>query len=62
VTSSSGAGAGPGAAAGRGFLVTGAGHSGLFYDTCAVRPASPVATQELAGQLWKHSAGWTGLG
>jgi retinol dehydrogenase 12 len=36
--------------------------SGLFYDKCAVRPASPVATPELAGLLWKHSTEWTGLG
>jgi NAD(P)-dependent dehydrogenase (short-subunit alcohol dehydrogenase family) len=35
---------------------------GLFYDKCAARPASNVATQELAGELWKHSADWTGLG
>jgi len=38
------------------------GDSGLFYDKCAVRPASPVATPELAGLLWRHSAEWTGLG
>ena len=36
--------------------------SGLYYDKCAARPASKVATQELAGLLWKHSADWTGLG
>jgi NAD(P)-dependent dehydrogenase (short-subunit alcohol dehydrogenase family) len=36
--------------------------SGLFYDKCAVKEPSPVATQELAGRLWKHSAEWTGLG
>jgi retinol dehydrogenase 12 len=36
--------------------------TGLFYDKCQVRPASPVATPELAGQLWRHSAEWTGLG
>jgi retinol dehydrogenase-12 len=35
---------------------------GLYYDKCAARPASNVATQELAGLLWKHSADWTGLG
>jgi retinol dehydrogenase 12 len=34
--------------------------SGLFYDKCALRDASPVATPELAGLLWKHSADWTG--
>jgi retinol dehydrogenase 12 len=39
-----------------------AGDSGLFYDKCAVRPASPVATPGLAELLWKHSADWTGLG
>jgi len=36
--------------------------TGLFYDKSAQRTASPVATQELARQLWKHSAEWTGLG
>jgi retinol dehydrogenase 12 len=36
--------------------------SGLFYDKCAVREPSPVATKELAGRLWRHSAEWTGLG
>jgi NAD(P)-dependent dehydrogenase (short-subunit alcohol dehydrogenase family) len=36
--------------------------TGLFYDKCQLRPASEVATPELAGQLWKHSAEWTGLG
>ena len=39
-----------------------AGDSGLYYDKCAVREPSPVATPELAGLLWKHSADWTGLG
>ena len=39
-----------------------AAQTGLFYDKCQVRPASRVATQELAGKLWEHSAGWTGLG
>ena len=39
-----------------------AGDSGLFYDKCAVRPASRVATPELAELLWKHSSEWTGLG
>jgi hypothetical protein len=34
----------------------------LFYDKCAVREPSPVATQELAALLWKTSAEWTGLG
>jgi retinol dehydrogenase 12 len=39
-----------------------AADSGLFYDKCAVREPSPVATKELAGRLWRHSAEWTGLG
>jgi retinol dehydrogenase 12 len=39
-----------------------AADSGLFYDKCAVKAASPVATPELAELLWKHSAEWTGLG
>lgn len=39
-----------------------AADSGLFYDKCAVRAPSPVATPELAELLWKHSAEWTGLG
>jgi len=39
-----------------------AADSGLFYDRCAVREPSPVATKELAGLLWQHSAEWTGLG
>jgi retinol dehydrogenase 12 len=39
-----------------------AADSGLYYDECAVREPSPVATPELAELLWKHSAEWTGLG
>jgi retinol dehydrogenase-12 len=39
-----------------------AADSGLFYDKCAAKAASPVATPELAELLWKHSAEWTGLG
>ncbi len=39
-----------------------AADSGLFYDKCAVRTPSPVATPELAKLLWEHSAEWTGLG
>jgi retinol dehydrogenase-12 len=39
-----------------------AAESGLFYDKCAARPPSRVATPELAGLLWKHSTEWTGLG
>jgi retinol dehydrogenase 12 len=33
--------------------------SGLFYDTCAPRAPSPVATPELAAELWKRSEEWT---
>ena len=36
-----------------------AGDSGLFYDKCAQRAPSAVATPELAGELWKHSQEWT---
>ena len=36
--------------------------SGLFYDQCAARVSSPVATPELAQLLWKQSSEWTGLG
>jgi retinol dehydrogenase-12 len=36
--------------------------SGRYYDNCAERDPSPVATPELAGQLWQHSAAWTGAG
>ena len=39
-----------------------AGESGLFYDKCAPRAPSRVATPELAGLLWKYSSEWTGLG
>jgi retinol dehydrogenase 12 len=39
-----------------------AADSGLFYDKCAVKEPSPVATQELAALLWKRCAEWTGLG
>ena len=39
-----------------------AADTGLFYDKCAVREPSAVATPELAGLLWKHSAEWTRLG
>jgi hypothetical protein len=39
-----------------------AGDSGLYYDKCAALAPSRVATPELAGLLWKHSAEWTGLG
>ena len=30
-------------------------HSGAYFDNCAVRPPSPVATPELAAQLWDQS-------
>jgi len=36
--------------------------SGRYYDNCAERDPSPVATAELAGQLWQHSAAWTKAG
>jgi len=39
-----------------------ASDSGLFYDNCAVRAPSRVATPELGELLWKRSAEWTGLG
>jgi len=39
-----------------------ASETGLFYDKCAARAPSQVATAELGELLWKHSAGWTGLG
>lgn len=36
-----------------------AGVSGRYYDSCAEREPSPVATAELAGRLWEHSEAWT---
>jgi retinol dehydrogenase 12 len=39
-----------------------ASDNGLYYDKCAVRPYSDIATPELAELLWKYSAEWTGLG
>src|SRR5216684_3030428 len=33
--------------------------SGLFYDRCAPRAPSAVATPELAAELWKRSEEWT---
>jgi retinol dehydrogenase-12 len=36
-----------------------AADSGLFYDKCAVRAASPVATPELGQALWERSEAWT---
>jgi retinol dehydrogenase-12 len=36
-----------------------ASESGYFYDKCAHREPSPVATPELAAELWKRSEEWT---
>ena len=36
-----------------------AADSGLFYDKCALRAASPVATPELGRALWERSEAWT---
>src|ERR1700683_779858 len=33
--------------------------SGLFYDKCALREASPVATASLGAELWERSEAWT---
>jgi len=33
--------------------------SGRFYDRCAEREPNPVATPELAAELWRHSEEWT---
>jgi len=33
--------------------------SGRFYDMCAEREPSPVATPELAAELWRRSEEWT---
>jgi retinol dehydrogenase 12 len=38
-----------------------AGSSGLFYDNCQAVAPNPIATPELAEQLWKHSAEWAGV-
>jgi NAD(P)-dependent dehydrogenase (short-subunit alcohol dehydrogenase family) len=35
--------------------------SGLFYDRCAQRAPSAVATPELGRTLWDRSAAWTAL-
>jgi retinol dehydrogenase-12 len=35
-----------------------AADSGRFYDKCAERAPSPVATPELGGQLWEKSEAW----
>jgi retinol dehydrogenase 12 len=36
-----------------------AADSGLFYDSCALRDPSPVATPELGRELWQRSEAWT---
>jgi retinol dehydrogenase 12 len=33
--------------------------SGAYYEDCAERPPSRVATRELGEQLWRHSEIWT---
>jgi len=38
-----------------------AGVSGRFYEKCAERAPSPVASAELGRVLWERSAAWTGL-
>jgi retinol dehydrogenase 12 len=38
-----------------------ASDSGLFYDKCAVREPSRVATPELAAELWQRSEAWTSV-
>jgi len=38
-----------------------AGVSGRFYEKCAERAPSPVATPELGRVLWERSEEWTGL-
>jgi hypothetical protein len=35
-----------------------ASDSGLFYDKCAEREPSSMATPELAADLWKRSEAW----
>jgi retinol dehydrogenase 12 len=35
--------------------------SGRFYEKCAERTPSPVATVDLGRELWSRSAEWTGL-
>ena len=37
-----------------------AGVSGRFYDNCAEREPSKVATPQLAKILWERSEAWTG--
>jgi retinol dehydrogenase 12 len=38
-----------------------AGVTGRFYEKCAERAPSPVATPELGRVLWERSEAWTGL-
>jgi hypothetical protein len=35
-----------------------ADQTGLFYDKCKARAASPVATPELGRDLWERSQAW----
>ena len=35
-------------------------HSGRYYEDCAERAPSAVATPELAAQLWERSVAWAG--
>jgi dehydrogenase/reductase SDR family protein 13 len=35
-----------------------AGESGLYYDNCAPKRASSLATPELAAELWERSEAW----
>jgi retinol dehydrogenase-12 len=36
--------------------------TGLYYEKCAIKSCNPAATPELAAELWRRSAEWTGLG
>lgn len=35
--------------------------TGSYYEDCAWREPSPVATPELGADLWQRSAEWTGV-
>jgi retinol dehydrogenase-12 len=37
-----------------------AAQSGRYYDNCREREPNPVATPELAAELWRRSAAWVG--
>ena len=37
-----------------------AGETGRYYDACSPRPPGRAATEELAAELWRRSAEWTG--